>query len=163
LLGNGSHIQAQTAKWGNDIGFSLPDPSVTPGAVNQGCVADPSRDPLVVNGIEVNMCARDFRTRFLRHTLLSTKKLVCSEYGAANCPSRDWEVDHLISLELCGLDSKENLWPQPIAEARVKDHLVEDVLPKLICSGKISLEDAQKCIASDWVKCVKTITDIESK
>jgi hypothetical protein len=38
-------------------------------------------------------------------------------------------------------------------QARVKDHQVEDVLPKLVCSGKMTLADAQHCIAADWVAC----------
>jgi hypothetical protein len=29
----------------------------------------------------------------------------------------------------------------------------EKELHRLVCDGRISLADAQKCIASDWVKC----------
>ena len=33
------------------------------------------------------------------------------------------EYDHLISLELGGSNDATNLWPEPIAEAHIKDRL----------------------------------------
>jgi hypothetical protein len=44
-----------------------------------------------------------------------------------------------------------------MAEARAKDHQVEDVLPKLVCAGKMTLADAQTCIAKDWVACAARV------
>ena len=37
---------------------------------------------------------------------------------------------------------------QPLVQARIKDHRVEGTLPKLVCADKISLSDAQKCVAT---------------
>jgi hypothetical protein len=43
-----------------------------------------------------------------------------------------------------------------MTEARIKDHQVEDTLggPRgLACTGKITLQDAQQCVAKDWAAC----------
>jgi hypothetical protein len=68
--------------------------------------------------------------------------------------SHDVEYDHLISLELGGSNSPKNLWPQPIADARIKDGL-EHRLHAEVCSGKRSLKDAQQQIAADWVRLLR--------
>jgi len=61
-----------------------------------------------------------------------------------------YEVDHLIPLELGGHPtSLLNLWPEPIASARQKD-LVENQLHQLVCSGQMPLGRAQRAIARDW-------------
>jgi hypothetical protein len=62
------------------------------------------------------------------------------------------EIDHLISRELGGDDTPENLWPQPYTQhpgAHEKDWL-ENRLHKEVCNGDITLEDAQKEIKTDW-------------
>ena len=73
-------------------------------------------------------------------------------YYSDKIPS-DYEEDHLISLELGGSPtSPANLWPEPYAGkygARVKDQL-ENKLKRLICSGRISLTEAQQAISSNW-------------
>jgi hypothetical protein len=65
-----------------------------------------------------------------------------------------YEEDHLINLELgWSPNSPQNLWPEPLVgpwNARVKDRL-ENKLHKMVCDGKMSLTDAQKAIATDWV------------
>jgi hypothetical protein len=48
-----------------------------------------------------------------------------------------------------------NLWPEPrvIADgwnAAVKDEL-EATLPRLVCSGRVPLAEAQRAIARDWI------------
>jgi hypothetical protein len=48
-------------------------------------------------------------------------------------------------------------------EARIKDHQVEDVLPKLICAGKMTLAAAQKCMATDWVACADRLKTLEGQ
>lgn len=156
-------LTGQTAHYGHDGAYKLQDSRVTPGAVNAGLIADPSGRPHMVAGVEANLCAKDFRTVPYRHTSEATKKKACAEYGAQACPGPNWEVDHLISLEIGGADELGNLWPQPIGEARVKDHQTEDVLPKLICSGKIGLKDAQTCIRGDWVKCGARVRALEGQ
>ena len=134
--------------------YSLPNPHLTPGAVDSRLIADPSGRPHMVDRVEANLCANDFRTGPWRKVSQSEKVKACRAYGImTGCPGKNFELDHLISLEIGGSDAITNLWPQPIAEARIKDHQTEDPLPKLVCAGKISLKDAQTCISTDWVKC----------
>ena len=62
------------------------------------------------------------------------------------------EVDHLISREIGGADTLDNLWPQPYTQhpgAHEKDWL-ENELHKEVCKGKITLKDAQNEIKADW-------------
>ena len=60
--------------------------------------------------------------------------------------------DHV--YELYGITRIPHLWPQSYFtetwNARVKDGL-EHYLNRLVCDGKLSLEDAQKAIATDWI------------
>jgi len=57
-------------------------------------------------------------------------------------------------LELGASNDIKNLWPQP-DDPRPGDgeqDQLESELHHLVCSGKISLGEVQRCIASDWVK-----------
>lgn len=155
-----SALWAQMAHYRHNGKTELPDAHLTPGAVNLDAVADLSGKPHLVGGIEMNLCAKDFRSTAIRKTIKNfagLKKKACAEYGVAQCDA-SVEGDHLISLEIGGCkDCLTNLWPQNMVQARVKDHQVEDVMPKLICSGKIELKAAQACIANDWVACAQRI------
>ncbi len=145
-------------------GMALPDRAVTPGAVDPAAVADLSGAPHLVDGVERNVCAKDFRTAPIRKQIKNFAKLkrqACQEYSVAKCDS-SVEGDHLISLEIGGCaDCVANIWPQPMDEARIKDHRVEDVLPGLVCQGKIKLADAQQCIAADWIACEQQIEKLQ--
>ncbi len=58
-------------------------------------------------------------------------------------PSR-YQEDHLISLELGGHPTDpRNLWPEPYPRAAVVDQ-TENELNAEVCSGKLSLADAQQ-------------------
>jgi hypothetical protein len=150
------------AAYGHSGGMSLPDRRVTPGAVDPNAVADLSGKPHMVAGVERNICAHDFRTGPIRGAIRNfagLKKRACAEYGVRKCDA-SVEGDHLISIEVGGCpDCLTNIWPQPMAEARIKDHQVEDVLPKLVCAGKMTLAEAQKCIAGDWVACAAKLAE----
>jgi hypothetical protein len=57
----------------------------------------------------------------------------------------DYQEDHLISLELGGHPTDpRNLWPEPIERAVEVDDAVEDALNEQVCSGKITLAEAQR-------------------
>jgi hypothetical protein len=83
----------------------------------------------------------------------SLKKKVFAAYKI-DPKSDKFEVDHLISLELGGSNDIKNLWPQSYTtlpwNAHVKDKL-ENRLHAMVCKGQITLADAQKAIATDWV------------
>ncbi len=69
-------------------------------------------------------------------------------------------MDHLISLELGGCpDCVANLWPEPYnipLGAHEKDK-VENYLHKMVCSGQMTLVEAQKEISTDWSAVYKSV------
>jgi hypothetical protein len=117
----------------------LPDARKTPGAVLEVSLHD--------------VCTAGY-TRRVRDVPESVKKQVYTLYGIAYHKPGEYEVDHLISLELGGSNSVANLWPESYLSepwnAHVKDKL-ENRLHKLICDGTIDLKTAQAAIASDWI------------
>ncbi len=74
-------------------------------------------------------------------------------YGYNDAPA-NYELDHLISLELGGHPSDvKNLWPEAYGrgewDAARKDQ-VENKLHELVCAGTLQLADAQRMEATDW-------------
>jgi hypothetical protein len=133
-MGSGQAQQAHYAKHGPAL---LPDPTITPGVV---ALTDTK-----------TVCATG-STRDERHVSEAMKAASYAQYGAVKKAGVCCEVDHLISLELGGASDPKNLWPQPYSPkpgAHEKDWL-ENELHKEVCSGKITLADAQKEIAADW-------------
>lgn len=111
------------------IAWTAPDASKTPGATVPGCSV-------------VQICQKGYAAK-ARAVPDSLKRRVCLAYGVTKaCPGPAYEIDHLISLELCGSNDQTNLWPQPIAEAHEKDKL-EDRLHAEVCAGKVALKDAE--------------------
>ncbi|MGY2896917.1 HNH endonuclease signature motif containing protein [Deinococcus sp. UYEF24] len=116
----------------------LPDPKLSPGDVL-------TSDPKLV-------CVSGY-TKTVRNVPQALKEQVYREYGITSRQPGEYEVDHIISLELGGSNSIRNLYPesyktQPL-NAHVKDTL-ENRLHALACSGKITLQEAQQAIASNW-------------
>ena len=79
---------------------------------------------------------------------------VLRSYGMETVPPDEYELDYLITPQLGGSPDPRNLWPQRygarVWNAGVKDQL-EDLLPRLVCEGRIDLRTAQQDIAADWV------------
>jgi len=122
----------------------MPNPSLTPGAI---LTTDPDE-----------ICVPGYSKR-TRNVSRETKELAYRLYGITSRAPGEYEVDHLISLELGGSNAIQNLWPesfltQPL-NAHVKDEL-ENKLHALVCDGKVSLEEAQKAIATNWVQAYET-------
>jgi hypothetical protein len=123
----------------------VPNPKYTPGQ------ADPTLTKDVI-------CSPTFRTTTIRDVSEKTKTLVYYHYGVVNhagyCAGTEGcEIDHLISLELGGSNNALNLWPQSFSgstNAHDKDKL-ENKLHSMVCSGQISLMQAQKEISTDWI------------
>jgi len=144
LLGGAAYADAPIAS-------VKPIVKVTPGALNPD---------VKQSNIKDNVCKANW-TSTVRPTVTYTNKLKAAQlagdyksfvaiYGA---DTKNYEEDHLISLQLGGSPSDpKNLWPEPYAgdNARKKD-VVETALKRLICSGGITLANAQKAIAKDWV------------
>jgi hypothetical protein len=134
-------------------GFPLPDPSCTPGAVNPTITTKILQDP-------------EFHTSCVREQASSrTEKNATYDFYGIPHPDHNsgqtqiCELDHLISLELGGADTVDNIWPQcgpdgvALSERFFKrKDAVENFLAKQVRDGKISLSDAQKGISSDWTQ-----------
>ena len=116
-------------------GHSRPDPVLTPG--------------VVLTTDLVKICKTGY-SRTVRNVNAAEKANVAAAYKFTGTSS-SVEYDHLISLELGGSNDPKNLWPQPIADAHIKDGL-EAHLRSQVCSGTMQLVDAQARIAKDWVQ-----------
>jgi hypothetical protein len=92
--------------------------------------------------------------RAVRNVSEATKDAVYAAYGMTrHFDGHDGEVDHLVSLELGGSNSRANLFPEaasPRPGSHQKDRL-ENRLHDEVCSGQITLRRAQRLIATDWV------------
>lgn len=122
----------------------LPDPACTPGAtdlrVTQGNVGD-------------TICRSGY-TRTVRPPASYTeplKRALMQRYGDAG-PLGAYELDHLVPLELGGHPTAvTNLWPEPGASPNHKDR-VEVAANHAVCSGRLSLAEAQRDIAASWIQ-----------
>ena len=129
------------------IAGDLPNPSLTPGAI----------DPSVTQAnIQATVCVKGY-TKMVRPPAYFTNKLKKSqirEYGYADTDPRHYEEDDLIPLNIGGAPGDpRNLWPQPRNSewnAERKDEL-EFKLYKLVCYGKVPLAEAQQEMAKDWI------------
>jgi hypothetical protein len=117
----------------------LPDPTLTPGDALDVTVQD--------------ICTPGY-TKKIRDVPESVNREVYAEYGITSHKPREYEIDHLKSLEIGGSNAKKNLWPQAYNtqpyNAHVKDRL-ENKLHKMVCDGVIDLKTAQREIATDWI------------
>lgn len=129
---------------------ALPNPRLTPGALN----------PRVnQNNLRQTICRPRGYTRAIRPPEAYTERLKrrqIREYAYTDRRLRDYEEDHLISLELGGSpDDPRNLWPQPHHVvggwgSYAKDRL-ENRMHALVCRGRLPLAQAQREIATDWI------------
>lgn len=135
------------------IEAALPNPSMTPGAMNPAVSQDNIHETICVKGY----------TKTIRPPVSYTNRLKragIDNYGYQDKRLRDYEEDHLIPLEIGGSPTKiENLWPQPHHVtggwgSTAKEKL-EHRLHALVCREKISLEEAQKAIATNWIDAYK--------
>jgi hypothetical protein len=117
----------------------VPDQQLTPGDTFEVTAQD--------------LCVPGYSKK-VRSVSAEMKREVYQEYGITTHGPGDYEVDHLISLELGGSNSIKNLWPESHRtlpwNAQVKDRL-EGKLHELVCSGQLDIRVAQQAIASDWI------------
>jgi hypothetical protein len=111
---------------------SAPNPALTPG----------STDPRVTQAtVATTICTRGY-TATVRNVSTQTKHAVYVEYGIPKSAQRGYVIDHLVPLEVGGANDPRNLWPEPKADAKVKDRL-EGQMHTGVCAGTISLVGAQ--------------------
>jgi hypothetical protein len=81
------------------------------------------------------------------------KREVYDEYDIARRTPGQYQVDHLVSLQLGGSNDIANLWPEaarPTPGFHEKDK-VETYLHDEVCDGHLSLKGAQIAIATNWL------------
>ena len=116
----------------------LPDPRCTPGSVYSKATP--------------RVFCRSGYTKLVRHVTAATKRKVYAAYGIKSHRSGQYEIDHLVPLELGGSNSVSNLFPEaasPRPGFRDKDRLENEVHDRA-CAGRQSFRRWQKRIASDW-------------
>ncbi|MFL5629079.1 MAG: HNH endonuclease [Ktedonobacteraceae bacterium] len=117
----------------------LPDSACTPGAIFS-------------DATKADVCRSGY-SKSVRNVPQSEKNQVYAEYGITSHGPGEYEVDHLVSLELGGSNDIANLWPEaasPQPGFHQKD-VVENYLNSQVCSGAISLHEAQIEIATNWL------------
>jgi hypothetical protein len=129
-----------------------PDPARTPGATNPDITQENIRETI---------CNPRWSTKSIRPEESYTHRLKIEqigEYGYSDSRLKDYEEDHFIPLELGGNPTDpKNLWPEPFETsipdggAHAKDK-VENYLHAEVCSGSLTLQQAQREIAEDWYR-----------
>lgn len=83
----------------------------------------------------------------VRHVTEADRRQVFANYRLRWDQRDRYVVDHLIPRELGGADDVRNLWPQPKAEAKVKDR-EENRLHRAVCAGTVDLATAREAMRS---------------
>src|SRR5262249_6878987 len=110
--------------------LALPDPTLTPGAAN-------ALPPAAVGAVS--------------HPIPSAVKDAVARAYHLNPNSPAFVFDRLVPAALGGTDDPSNVWPEPLEEQAIKRGL-EDHLVRQVQRGKLSLEEAQEGLATNWVQ-----------
>ncbi|MCL4367129.1 HNH endonuclease [Patescibacteria group bacterium] len=124
---------------------ALPDPDCTPGTI----FFTATKEQVCISGY----------SKSVRNVSESVKNQVYAEYGISSHKTGEYEVDHLISLELGGSNDIANLWPEPANPTpgfHEKDK-VENYLHNQVCNGTFTLAQAQEAIATNWLQIYQQI------
>lgn len=130
-------VQSKTS--GCQINGPLQDTACTPGAI-------------FPNATKADICTPGY-ARSVRNVPQSVKNKVYAAYGIKRHITGEYEVDHLVSLQLGGSNDISNLWPEaasPKPGFHEKD-TVENYVHDQICSGAMSLKQGQIEIATNWL------------
>lgn len=135
--------------WIPSFASSLQDINATPGAINPNVTQDNIRETICASGWTKAIRPPSSYTTKLKIKQLRSNGPYHNDLGASY-----FEEDHLIPLELGGHPTDErNLFPQQWDGpngAHEKD-VLENRLKRLVCTGHVSLKEAQVAIATDWV------------
>jgi hypothetical protein len=139
-LGPSIMLASWSKRSGCDIDGPLPDHRCTPGARFQYAT-------------KATVCRSGY-SKQVRNVTQAIKNAIYAAYGiSTHFNGQTGEVDHLVSLELGGSNSRANLFPEaasPPPGSHEKDRL-ENRLHTEVCAGQTTLAKAQRLIAGDWV------------
>ncbi|GCE23537.1 HNH endonuclease signature motif containing protein [Dictyobacter kobayashii] len=137
----------------------------TTGCQAQGPIQDKECTPgnIFANLTREQVCTPGYASS-VRNVAVSTKNLIYASYGITKRSPGQYQIDHLVSLKLGGTNDISNLWPEsatPVPGYHEKDK-VENYLSDQVCSGKLSLKDAQIQIATNWLEVYNRMPDKSS-
>ena len=116
----------------------LPDPKITPGALN----------PKVRQSTIKKTICKSGWTKAIQPPVSYTNALKIQQmvlYEETGSPS-EYEEDHFIPLELGGAPKNpKNLWPEPLSQSKLSDPL-EAQLKRKVCNGAMKLKKARATI-----------------
>ena len=129
-------------------GHRFPDRTCTPGALNPTVTEDVLRHS-------------DFETECIRNMATSEeqKRIIFKWYGVPE--DTTCEMDHLVSLEIGGADTLDNIWPQcgpAHATGMARDFKQKDSVELFLgeqvklgaANGGMSQQDAKQRVTQDW-------------
>lgn len=121
----------------------LPDSVCTPGIANPNVTQSNIQSTICVSGYTTSIRPSTSYTNNLK-----TEQI--KEYGYSDTNLSDYEEDHLIPLEVGGDPTNpKNLWPEYGKIPNPKDS-IENLCHSRVCSGQITLAEAQREIATNW-------------
>jgi hypothetical protein len=135
-----SALGQRTKTQGCLVHGALPDQECTPGAV----LPDATKEKICVSGY----------SKSVRNVPDAVKNQAYAEYGISSHRPGEYEVDHLVSLELGGSNDISNLWPESAAPSpgfHEKDRY-ENFAHDQVCRGELALAEAQRRIAGNWLQ-----------
>jgi hypothetical protein len=121
-----------------------PDYDCTPGAIFPSA----TKEVICTTGYTIKV----------RNVSEKLKTEVYKSYDIITRKPLEYEIDHVIALELGGSNDISNLYPEKYnmtLGAREKDK-VENLLHRMVCKGEISLQQAQYDILYNWTKYATT-------
>jgi len=115
---------------------SLPDPLCTPGSW--------------VAHDRATVCAAGYRPHAVRSR---SKRIVLRDYGISDSDRPRYRLVALVPLRLGGSRRVGNLWPLALAghPGPPEKQQLDLSLRSMTCSGRLTLAEAQRSIARDWV------------
>ena len=155
--GSGGTTSTAGQSGSNSSGSSQPahlgKPTKSSGCVATDGVQDKACTPgAIFTDVTVKQICTPGYSASVRNVPVEVKDQVYAMYGIRSHVAGQYEVDHLISLELGGSNDIANLWPE-LANPRPGFHekdTVENYLHQQFCDGQMSLQKAQALIANDW-------------
>jgi hypothetical protein len=135
--------------WASD----LPDPVLTPGAINPNVTQENIQQTVCVNGYTKSIRPSVSYTNNIKRQQLDT-------YYKGQGEMNSVEEDHLVPLIAGGHPTAiENLWPQAYNDeydASYKDKC-EVATGRAICNGSVKLLEAQQGFKVNWIEWCKQL------